>query len=103
MFMISFKFLTPALVQLCTLFSLTLIQFSVLCQNVAPISWKLGQSVISSCADKLRPVLKNAVEASAIALDEYAPVIASICGSSSNKTEHLVVKQGYVFAELLSE
>ncbi|XP_031399901.1 uncharacterized protein LOC116210200 isoform X2 [Punica granatum] len=59
-------------------------------ENVAPISWKLGENVLSNCAEKLRPILKDAVQSASIVLDQYAPVIATICGSSSDNTEHLL-------------
>ncbi|KAF2321476.1 hypothetical protein GH714_000032 [Hevea brasiliensis] len=48
-------------------------------QSVSPIAWKLGEKVITNCAAKLKPYLKELVQSIGIALDEYAPIVASIC------------------------
>ena len=57
-------------------------------QNVSPISWKLGEKVITNCAVKLKPYLKEAVGSMGIALDDYAQIVTSVCQSES--AEHLV-------------
>ncbi|KAK4590121.1 hypothetical protein RGQ29_020607 [Quercus rubra] len=56
-------------------------------QNVSPISWKLGEKVITNCAVKLKPYLKEAVGSMGIALDDYAQIVTSVCQSES--AEHL--------------
>ncbi|KAJ1429183.1 Armadillo-type fold [Sesbania bispinosa] len=52
-------------------------------QTISPISWTLGEKVISNCAIKLKPYLKIAVESSGRALHEYAQIVISICQSQS--------------------
>lgn len=48
-------------------------------QNVSPIAWHLGQNVLNSCADKIKPDLPEAVRLSGVAYHDYAEVVASIC------------------------
>ncbi|GAV72361.1 hypothetical protein CFOL_v3_15849 [Cephalotus follicularis] len=48
-------------------------------QNTSPISCKLGEKVITDSAAKLKPYLLKAVQIMGIALDDYAPVVGSIC------------------------
>uniref|UniRef100_A0A2N9IG34 Uncharacterized protein n=1 Tax=Fagus sylvatica TaxID=28930 RepID=A0A2N9IG34_FAGSY len=57
-------------------------------QNVSPISWKLGEKVISNCAVKLKPYLKEAVRSMGIALDDYAQIVTSVCQSESDHLKH---------------
>lgn len=52
------------------------------------MSWKLGEKVLSNCARKLRPYLMEMVQSTGITLDEYSPLVASICKSESNNLEH---------------
>ncbi|OMO74192.1 hypothetical protein COLO4_26681 [Corchorus olitorius] len=63
-------------------------------QKILPISWKLGENVIANCSYKIKPYLMEAVQSRDIALDEYSPIIASVCKSESdtlNKSgDHLV-------------
>ncbi|KAF3450964.1 hypothetical protein FNV43_RR07053 [Rhamnella rubrinervis] len=47
-------------------------------QNNSPISWKLGEEVITKCAAKLTPYLREAAKSMHISLADYAPIIASI-------------------------
>ncbi|KAG8656170.1 hypothetical protein MANES_04G103300v8 [Manihot esculenta] len=44
---------------------------------------QLGEKVIANCAAKLNPCLKEAVQSIGIPLDEYAPIVASICQDES--------------------
>ncbi|XP_021647939.2 sister chromatid cohesion protein PDS5 homolog D isoform X3 [Hevea brasiliensis] len=60
-------------------------------QSVSPIAWKLGAKVIANCAAKLKPYVKEAVQAIGIALDEFAPIVASIC-----QDESLTLEQNHV-------
>ncbi|XP_050382278.1 sister chromatid cohesion protein PDS5 homolog D isoform X2 [Argentina anserina] len=48
-------------------------------QIVSPFSWKLGETVLDNCAAKLKPYLMEAVKSLGTALDDYAPIVASIC------------------------
>jgi enoyl-[acyl-carrier-protein] reductase (NADH) len=64
-------------------------------QNVSPISWKLGEKVITNCAVKLKNDLKEAVQSMGIALDDYSHIVTSICQSGSDPLKHEHVN-GYV-------
>ncbi|EOY26035.1 Chloroplast-like protein isoform 2, partial [Theobroma cacao] len=69
-------------------------------QKILPTSWKLGENVIANCAYKIKPYLMEAVQSMDIALDEYSPIIASICKSESdalNKSGDHLVTVGPVF------
>ncbi|XP_021298162.1 uncharacterized protein LOC110427082 isoform X2 [Herrania umbratica] len=69
-------------------------------QKILPTSWKLGENVIANCACKIKPYLIEAVQSMDIALDEYSPIIASICKSESdalNKSGDHLVTVGPVF------
>ncbi|XP_044484049.1 uncharacterized protein LOC123209987 isoform X2 [Mangifera indica] len=48
-------------------------------QDVSPISWKLGEKVITNCAAKLKSSFMDAVPSRGIALDEYAEIVSYIC------------------------
>nr|XP_048320328.1 sister chromatid cohesion protein PDS5 homolog C isoform X2 [Ziziphus jujuba var. spinosa] len=52
-------------------------------QKTSPISWTLGQKVITNCAAKLRPCLMEAVKSKDIALVDYAQIVATICENGS--------------------
>ncbi|KEH28544.1 uncharacterized protein [Medicago truncatula] len=56
-------------------------------QTISPISWTLGEKVITNCAVKLKPYLMKAVESSGRALNEYAETITSICHNKSESPE----------------
>ncbi|XP_011020619.1 PREDICTED: uncharacterized protein LOC105122931 isoform X2 [Populus euphratica] len=68
---------------------LTLLLESVKNQNqsFSPIAWKLGERVITNCAAKIKPYLKEAVHSTSIPLDEYAPIVASIVRDESHTLE----------------
>ncbi|XP_062155021.1 sister chromatid cohesion protein PDS5 homolog C-like isoform X5 [Alnus glutinosa] len=66
-------------------------------QNVSPISWKLGEKVITNCAVKLKNYLKEAVQSMGTALDDYSHIVTSICQSGSDPLKHEHVN-GYVEA-----
>ncbi|CAL0308621.1 unnamed protein product [Lupinus luteus] len=59
-------------------------------QTISPISWTLGEKVITNCAIKLKPYLMKAVESSGRTLDEYAQIVSTICqnGFESSKHDH---------------
>ncbi|XVE89162.1 hypothetical protein DITRI_Ditri19aG0128500 [Diplodiscus trichospermus] len=77
-------------------------------QKILPISAKLGEKVFANCAHKIKPYLMEAVHSMGIALDEYSPIIASICKSEFdnldyshvNKSGDHLVKMDPVFREL---
>ncbi|KAK2452863.1 nucleolar protein dao-5 [Trifolium repens] len=46
---------------------------------VLPIARKLGESVLESCATKVKPYLRQAVNKLGTSLDDYSDVLASIC------------------------
>ncbi|XP_022724564.1 uncharacterized protein LOC111281182 isoform X2 [Durio zibethinus] len=62
-------------------------------QKILPISWKLGEKVIANCAHKIKPYLMEAVQSMNIALNEYSPIIASICKSESDNLEYYHVNK----------
>lgn len=57
-------------------------------QNNSPISWKLGEEVITKCASKLTPSLREAAKSMNISLADYAPIVASICQIESGDLKH---------------
>lgn len=57
-------------------------------QDVSPTSWKLGEKVFTKCAAKLKTNLKEAVQSRGIALDDYAEIVACICGSGDENPQH---------------
>ncbi|KAL9462932.1 hypothetical protein AB3S75_000858 [Citrus x aurantiifolia] len=57
-------------------------------QDVSPTSWKLGEKVFTKCAAKLKTNLKEAVQSRGIALDDYAEIVARICGSDDENPQH---------------
>lgn len=59
----------------------------IMIQEVLPIARRLGESVLESCATKLRPYLKQAVNTLDISLDDYSNVLASICQDTSGNLE----------------
>ncbi|KAF7843194.1 Sister chromatid cohesion protein PDS5 isogeny B-B [Senna tora] len=48
-------------------------------QKISPISWSLGEKVITNCADKLQPYLLKAVQSTGKPLDAFAQIVVSIC------------------------
>ncbi|TKY58087.1 Sister chromatid cohesion protein PDS5-like B-B [Spatholobus suberectus] len=56
-------------------------------EEVLPIARRLGESVLESCATRLRPYLKQAVSTLGISLDDYSNVLASICQDTSGSLE----------------
>ncbi|XP_022960039.1 uncharacterized protein LOC111460907 isoform X3 [Cucurbita moschata] len=48
-------------------------------QEAGSISWKLGEKVMSNCATKLQPYLMGAIQSLGASLDDYAPIVVSIC------------------------
>jgi hypothetical protein len=50
----------------------------IMIQVVLPIARKLGESVLESCATKVEPYLRQAVNKLGISLDDYSDVLASI-------------------------
>ncbi|KAI6672045.1 hypothetical protein NL676_006930 [Syzygium grande] len=57
-------------------------------KNVAPSCWKLGERVIASCAAKLGPVLQGAIQSNGTTVDDYSPVVASICENEPTTMEN---------------
>ncbi|XP_065867038.1 sister chromatid cohesion protein PDS5 homolog D-like isoform X2 [Euphorbia lathyris] len=57
-------------------------------QSVSPIAWKLGEKVITNCAAKIKPYLKEVLQSENIAKDDYASVVASLYGDKSHNFEH---------------
>ncbi|KAF8021637.1 hypothetical protein BT93_G1934 [Corymbia citriodora subsp. variegata] len=57
-------------------------------KNVAPLCWELGERVIARCAAKLGPVLHGAVQSNGTTVDDYSPVVASICEKESTTMEN---------------
>ncbi|KAH1052453.1 hypothetical protein GLYMA_08G217900v4 [Glycine max] len=56
-------------------------------QTISPMSWSLGQKVISNCAVNLKPYLMKAVESSGRALNEYAQILTDICQNQSESPQ----------------
>lgn len=59
-----------------------------LLQNNSPISWKLGEEVITKCAAKLTPYLRDAVKSMHFSLADYAQIVGSICQNESADLKH---------------
>ena len=57
-------------------------------QNVSPICWRLGEKVITNCADKLRPYLIEVVKCLGTRLSDYAPAVATIYQNESNTRQN---------------
>ncbi|XP_019433673.1 PREDICTED: uncharacterized protein LOC109340431 isoform X2 [Lupinus angustifolius] len=57
-------------------------------QTISPISWTLGEKVITNCAVKLKPYLMKAVESSGRTLDEYARIVSTICQNGFESLQH---------------
>ncbi|KAJ4718625.1 Sister chromatid cohesion protein PDS5 B-B like [Melia azedarach] len=57
-------------------------------QDVSPISYKLGEKVITNCAAKLKSSLIEAVKSRDVTLDEYAEIVAYICESGYENLRH---------------
>ncbi|KAJ7951975.1 Sister chromatid cohesion protein PDS5-like B-B [Quillaja saponaria] len=57
-------------------------------QTISPISWNLGEKVITNCAAKLKPYLMEAVQSTGKALDDYAPIVTSICQNGAEIPQH---------------
>nr|KYP45759.1 Sister chromatid cohesion protein PDS5 isogeny B-B [Cajanus cajan] len=56
-------------------------------EDVLPIARRLGENVLESCATRLRPYLRQAVNTLGISLDDYSNVLASICQDTSGSLE----------------
>ncbi|XP_048331363.2 sister chromatid cohesion protein PDS5 homolog C [Ziziphus jujuba] len=56
-------------------------------EEVLPISRKLGERVLESCATKLKPYLAQAVKTLEISLDDYSKIVTSICEDASDDAE----------------
>lgn len=57
-------------------------------QTVSPLSWKLGQNILTQCAAQLEPYLPPAVKFMGIDLSDFAEIVFSICQDASG-SEHL--------------
>ncbi|KAL2338208.1 hypothetical protein Fmac_012654 [Flemingia macrophylla] len=57
-------------------------------QAISPISWAMGEKVLSNCAIKLKPYLMKAVESSGRTLNDYAHIVANICWNESESPEN---------------
>ncbi|XP_022991479.1 uncharacterized protein LOC111488082 isoform X2 [Cucurbita maxima] len=53
-------------------------------KEAASISWKLGEKVMSNCANKPQPYLMGAVQSLGASLDDYAPIVISICRNGTD-------------------
>ncbi|KAJ0254573.1 hypothetical protein HA466_0104750 [Hirschfeldia incana] len=59
--------------------------------DVSPVASRLVEKVLSSCACKLRPYIKEALKSTGTTVDMYSPVISSICQSEAATTEAHIV------------
>lgn len=57
-------------------------------QEKCPTSWKLGENVLTNCAQKIKPYLLETVHSMGISLSKYSPVLASICGCEFSTLKH---------------
>ncbi|KAG7014181.1 Sister chromatid cohesion protein PDS5-like B-B [Cucurbita argyrosperma subsp. argyrosperma] len=53
-------------------------------KEAASISWKLGERVMTNCATKLQPCLMGTVQSIGASLDDYAPIVVSICRNGTD-------------------
>ncbi|XP_050944558.1 sister chromatid cohesion protein PDS5 homolog D-like isoform X2 [Cucumis melo] len=56
-------------------------------QEAASISWKLAERVMSNCATKVQPYLMGAVHSLGASLDDYAPIVMSICRNGTDNID----------------
>ncbi|GLT72796.1 hypothetical protein SLA2020_447000 [Shorea laevis] len=57
-------------------------------EEVLPLARKLAETVLESCATKVKPYLIQAVKTLGISFDDYSKVVASICQETSGASEH---------------
>ncbi|KAL9231968.1 hypothetical protein vseg_007124 [Gypsophila vaccaria] len=48
-------------------------------QSVMPASWELGAKILERCADKLRSFIMEVVSSMCCCLEDFAPILSSIC------------------------
>ncbi|XP_022953544.1 uncharacterized protein LOC111456055 isoform X1 [Cucurbita moschata] len=53
-------------------------------KEAASISWKLGERVMTNCATKLQPCLMGTFQSIGASLDDYAPIVVSICRNGTD-------------------
>ncbi|RVW69240.1 Sister chromatid cohesion protein PDS5 [Vitis vinifera] len=78
----------------------------ILATNVSPICWRLGEKVITNCADKLRPYLIEVVKCLGTRLSDYAPAVATIYQNESNTRQNNLNDSGsreHLEAKMFSE
>lgn len=57
-------------------------------QDISPLSWKLGESVITNCAATLKPYLMKAVKSLGLNVDDYAQIVVSVCQNGEEDLRH---------------
>ncbi|KAM6586027.1 hypothetical protein CsatB_013029 [Cannabis sativa] len=53
-------------------------------QNISSACLKLGETVFTMCASKLKPYIKTAVTSMKIDVNDYAPIVATLCPKTNN-------------------
>ncbi|KAK1322808.1 hypothetical protein QJS10_CPA02g01266 [Acorus calamus] len=54
---------------------------------VLPIVRKLGEKVITSCAAKLKPLLKEAVQSTGASFNDYLKIVATVCNEACSNPD----------------
>ncbi|KAL9238546.1 hypothetical protein vseg_012950 [Gypsophila vaccaria] len=55
-------------------------------QSVSPASWEMGVKILEGCTDKIKPFIMETVSSMGCCLEDYAPILVSICKPEANVT-----------------
>ncbi|PIN03366.1 hypothetical protein CDL12_24107 [Handroanthus impetiginosus] len=61
-------------------------------ENVYPVAWNLGKTVLEKCATQLQNYLGEAVKLLNLDVDDYADIVATICNNTSIR-ENMVAEE----------
>lgn len=59
-------------------------------QNDSPAAFNMGVKVVEECSEKLKPYIMEAVTTMGLSLDDYAPILSSICETDPIAVENIV-------------
>ncbi|KAG9153625.1 hypothetical protein Leryth_008550 [Lithospermum erythrorhizon] len=63
-------------------------------EEVPPIARRLGESILGTCAVKLKPYLTQAIKYSGISLDNYSKIVTSVCeGTVGEDASNALIQQ----------
>ncbi|KAK9690495.1 hypothetical protein RND81_09G131900 [Saponaria officinalis] len=55
-------------------------------RTVSPASWEMGVKIFEGCSNKLKPLIIEAMSSMDCRLEDYAPILSSICKPEANAT-----------------